>query len=99
MKKMDELDEQESKLNFGTIKNKFWEIPNSIKEELKLRKITRKKVNEIEGLETEIKKMKRLEIKTIENKLFNDLNIEKSIEIDEIKKVEIKLEELKMSKK
>ena len=43
--------------------------------------------------------MKRLEIKTIENKLFNDLNMEKSIEIDEIKKVEIKLEELKMSKK
>ena len=43
--------------------------------------------------------MEGLEVETIEEKLFNDLNMEKQFEIDEIKKIEIKLEELKIPKK
>ena len=59
---------------------------------MKLRKKTRKKINEIERLETEMKE-------TIEDKLLNDLNMEKGIEADEIKKIEMKLEEIKIPKK
>ena len=73
--------------------------PNSINEELKLRKITRKKINEIEGLETEIKEMKELKIQVIKlksSKLLGDLNVEKGIEIEEIKDIGMKLEKLKI---
>ena len=59
---------------------------------MKLRKKTRKKINEIERLETEMEE-------TIEDKLLNDLNMEKGIEADEIKKIEMKLEEIKIPKK
>ena len=61
---------------------------------MKLGKITRKKINEIEGLETEIKEMEGLGIETIEDKLLDDSNMEKGLEINEIKKIEIKLQEL-----
>ena len=47
-------------LTFLAIKSRFWERQNSIQEELKLRKITRKKTNEIERSETETKEMKKL---------------------------------------
>ena len=50
----------ERKLNFSAIKNRFWVRPNSIKEELRLRKITRKKINEIDRLETKIKQIENL---------------------------------------
>ena len=43
--------------------------------------------------------MEGLGIETIEDKLLTDLNMEKGFEIDEIKKIEIKLEELKLPKK
>ena len=43
--------------------------------------------------------MEELGIETIEDKLLTDLNMEKGFEIDEIKKIEIKLEELKLPKK
>ena len=43
MKQIDELEELQRKLNFSAIKNKFWGGPNSIKEKLKLRKITKKR--------------------------------------------------------
>ena len=43
--------------------------------------------------------MEGLWIETIEDKLLNDLNIEKEFKIDEIKNIEIKLEELKIPKK
>ena len=65
----------ERKLNFAAIKNEFWGRPNSIKEKLELKKITRKKINEIQRLETEIQEVERLEIETIEDKLFNYLNM------------------------
>ena len=64
------------------MKSRFWRRPNSFKEELKLRKITRKNINEIERLDTEIKKIKELKIKAIELKSFillSDLNMEKEL--------------------
>ena len=42
--------------------------------------------------------MERLKIETIEDKLLNDLNMEKESEIDEIKNIEKKLEALKIAK-
>ena len=99
MKKIDELEGLGKTLNFAAIKKKFLGGLNSIKEKLKLRKITRKKIHEIGRLETEIKQMEGLGIETIEDKLLTDLNMEKGFEIDEIKKIEIKLEELKLPKK
>ena len=98
--KKDELEELERSLNFLAIKNRFWVRPNNnFREELRLREITRKKINEIEKLETEIKEMKRLRIKAIELKSFkllSALNMEKGFEIKEIKELEIKLEKLKI---
>ena len=38
---------------------------NSIKEEIKLRRITTKKINEIERLQTEVKESEESEIETI----------------------------------
>ena len=99
MKKIDELEGLGETLNFAAIKKKFLGGLNSIKEKLKLRKITRKKILEIGRLETEIKEIEGLGIETIEDKLLTDVNIEKGFEIDEIKKIEIKLEELKLPKK
>ena len=49
----------EKKLNFVEVKGRFCGRANSIKEELKLKKITRKKINEIERLETEVKEIKK----------------------------------------
>ena len=70
------------KINVAAIKNKFSERPDNIKEELKLRKTTRKNINEIEKLETEIKEMKNIKTVMIEyksHKLLVDLNMEKGI--------------------
>ena len=83
------------------MKNKFSERPDNIKEELKLRKTTRKNINEVEKLETEIKEMKNMKTEMIEYKsykLLGDLNMEKGIETEEIKEIEIKLAELKIPK-
>ena len=65
------------------MKNRFQRKPNTSKEEIKLRKITRKKINEIERLETEIKQIEKLKIETVEyknSKLLDDLK--KGIKID-----------------
>ena len=70
-KKIDELEELQKKLNFAAIKNRFWSRPNSFKEELTFRKITRKKINEMEKLETEIKEMKRLKYRQQTLKALN----------------------------
>ena len=70
-KKIDELEELQKKLNFAAIKNRFWWRPNSFKEELTFRKITRKKINEMEKLETEIKEMKRLKYRQQTLKALN----------------------------
>ena len=69
--KIDELEELQKKLNFAAIKNRFWWRPNSFKEELTFRKITRKKINEMEKLETEIKEMKRLKYRQQTLKALN----------------------------
>ena len=58
---------------------------NSIKEEIKLRRITMKKINEIERLQTEVKESEESEIETIKDKLFDDLNMKKGFGIVEIK--------------
>ena len=81
--------------------NIFWGRPNSIKDELKFRKITRKKINEIERLETEIKEIEELKIEAVEpkcSKLLSNLNMEKGIEIEGIKEIEIRLKKLKIPK-
>ena len=68
---------------------------------MKLRKITRKKINEIQKLEVEIKDMKKSKIEMIEGKclkLLGSSNMGKEIEIEEIKEIEIKLEKLKIPK-
>ena len=82
-KKFDELEGSEIKLNFAG------RGPNSIEEELKLRKVARKRINEIGRIQTETKELGELEIETIEDNLLNDLNMEKGIGIEEVKKIEI----------
>ena len=58
-------------------------------------------MNEIERLETEIKEKEELKIEAIEPKsstLLSNLNMEKGIEIEGIKEIEIKLKKLKIPK-
>ena len=90
---VDELEELERTLNFAAMKIRFWGKPNNFREELRLKEITRKRMNEIKK---EVKEMKRLKIKLKSFKLLSDLNIEKGIEIEKIMEIEIKLEKLKM---
>ena len=90
---VDELEELERSLNFAAMKIRFWGKRNNFREELRLKEITRKKMNEIRK---EIKEMKRLKIKLKSFKLLSDLNIEKGVEIEKIMKIEIKLEKLKI---
>lgn len=66
IKKIDELEQLEKSLNFLAIKNRFWVRPNNPREELRLREITKKKMNEIKKLKTEKKAMKRLRIEKID---------------------------------
>ena len=80
------------KFIFCSNKKRFCGRPNSIEEELKVRKITRKKKKD--KLKTEIKDMKKLKIEMVEyksSKLLDDLNMEKAFEIDRIKEIEINL--------
>ena len=63
--------------------------------------MTRKVIEEIDNFKIKIKTIRELIINTIEydyDKLINDLNIEKWLEIERIKKKEIKLEKIKLSK-
>ena len=75
--------------------NRFWRRPNSIEEEIELRKLTGKEIDNIERLETEIKEIVKTEFKSV--KLLDDLNFEKRLEIDEIIKIEIRPEKLGIS--
>ena len=71
------------------------------KEERKAREITRKITEEIGKLETKIKNVRELKIDIVEHdydKLIFDLNVEKRFGIEKGKKIEIKLEKLKISK-
>ena len=59
-------------------------------------------MKEIEDVKSEIKRIKKIKkeiIKYIFSKLLDDLNFEKRIEIDEIKKIEAKLEKLIIGKR
>ena len=69
--KINELEELEKSLNFVAIETRFWRWPNSVKEELKRRKITRKKINEIKRLEREINEMKELKERGKKIKVLN----------------------------
>ena len=44
---VDELKELERSLNFAAMKIRFWGKPNNFREELRLKEITRKRMNEI----------------------------------------------------
>ena len=58
-------------------------------------------MEEIDIFETKIKKIRELIIDTIEydyDKLVGDLNMEKGLEIERIRKIEIRPEKLKISK-
>ena len=93
IKELKELEELERSLDFVAIKTRFLGRPN------KFREITRKKINEIEKLKTEIKEMKILKIEAIKlksSKLLSDLNIEKVFEMEEIKEIETTPEKLKI---
>ena len=72
-------------LKFGTLKKRFWGISNSIEEEIELKKQAIKKIDNIERLKTEVK-------------LLQDLNYEKDAEIAEIRRIEIRLKTLRISK-
>ena len=70
------------------------ESPNNLGKEVKLKWITRKKINGIEKLEIEIKEMKGLKIEAIElksSKLLSDLYMEKGFGIEEIMETQMKL--------
>ena len=100
-KKFDELVELGRSLNFLAIKIRFWGGSNGIKERLRLREITWKKINETEKLETETKERKRLKLQAMHlkiSKLLGILNSEREIETEEIKEIEINLEKLKIPK-
>ena len=71
------------------------------KEERKAREITRKITEEIGKFETKIQNVREIIIDIIENdydKLTFDLNVEKRLGTEKRKKIEIKLEKLKISK-
>lgn len=59
-------------------------------------------MKEVDEFEAKIKRMEKLKIRTNElgcDKLKSDLNFEKGLEIDRIKRVETKLKKLKIHKK
>ena len=64
----------------------FRERPDSIEQEIELKKITRKDINEIDRLEAKIKEMEELKIEgeSKATKLLADLNFEKVLTIEEI---------------
>ena len=73
-----------------SIKNRFWGRPNSIEEEIELKKQTRKKIDNIERLKTEVEEW---EFKSV--KLLQHLNYETHVEIARIARKEKRLEALK----
>ena len=62
IEKIDELEEWHVKLRFGIIINRFFKKPNSIEDEIELKKITRKKINGVDRLETKVKEIEYLKI-------------------------------------
>ena len=73
-----------------------------IEEGIELRKITRKRINKIKRLKTQIEEIKEIEIEATEYnglELLYDLNIEKGLIIEETNKIEAKMEKLKIPKR
>ena len=94
--KTENTEELEWNLKFLTLKCRFFKYLSDYEEERKAREIKRKIV-----FETKIKNIRELIIDAIEydyDKLIGDLNMEKGLELEQIKKIETKLEKLKMSK-
>ena len=63
-KKNNKLKSLDKQLRLRTTRNRFWKRSKSIEEEKESRQITRQKINYIERLETEIKEMEELNLKT-----------------------------------
>ena len=59
------MEKLHTKLRFRTTKIRFCGRSDSIEEEIELRKITRKKINNIGRLETELLQMEKLKIERI----------------------------------
>ena len=80
----EKTEELEWELRFLTKNLRSFSNLNNFEEEKEVKKATRKVMEEIEKFETKIKNIRELMIDTIEhdyNKLINDLNIEKRLEI------------------
>ena len=91
-KELKELLELERSLSFVATKNRFLGRPNNFRE------IAREKIYEMETLKREIKRLKIETIKLESSKLLTDLNMEKGVEIEEIKEIETTLRKLKYQK-
>ena len=97
-KKTEEL---EWELRFLTIKNRYSRNLSDYEEEKEAKKSTRKVMEEMDKFETKIKNIRELIIDTIKHdydKSTNDLNVEKGLGIERIKKIETKLQKIKLSK-
>ena len=79
-------------MSFVATKNRFLGRPNNFRE------IAREKIYEMETLKREIKRLKIETIKLESSKLLTDLNMEKGVEIEEIKEIETTLRKLKYQK-
>ena len=87
--KTEKTEELEWKLKFLTLKYRFFKYLSDYEEERKAREMTRKIMEEIDIFGTKIKKIRELIIDIIEHdydKLIGDLNMEKGLEIERIKK-------------
>ena len=76
-------------LKILTLRSRFFKYLSDYEEKTKAREITRKIMEEIGIFETKIKNIRELIIDTIEHdydKLIGDLNMEKGLEIERIKK-------------
>ena len=63
--KIDELELLKENLRFRTLKSRFRRRPNSIEEEIELRKQTRKKIDSIERLKTEVEEWEFKSVKLL----------------------------------
>ena len=85
-------------LKILTLRSRFFKYLSDYEEKTKAREITRKIMEEIGIFETKIKNIRELIIDTIEHdydKLIGDLNMEKGLEIERIKKKRNKTRETK----
>ena len=87
--KTEKKEELEWELKILALKCRFFKHLSDYEEEKKAREMTRKIIEEIDIFETKIKKIRELITDTREynyDKLIGDLNMEKGLEIERIKK-------------